>query len=80
MSFVFASSSLPGLPVWQTQPEVIQEVLWWSLDFFYINTPFTALGLSPIPAVAVGLVMRLRRPCKLVRHGVGLLYLGRVLA
>ena len=53
MAFVFASSSLPGLPVWQTPPEVLQEVLYESLDFFYLNSALTALGASPIPAMAV---------------------------
>lgn len=27
MGFVFASSSLPGVPVWETPPEVLKEVL-----------------------------------------------------
>ena len=53
MSSVFASSSLPGVPVWQTPPEVLQEVLLESLDFFYIQSGLMALGISPIPSPAV---------------------------
>lgn len=53
MSFVFFSSSLPGVPVWQTPPEVLQEVLLESLNFFYVNSGLNALGLSPIPDIPV---------------------------
>lgn len=53
MSFIFASSSLPGVPVWQTPPEVINEVLLSSINFFYINSGLNALGLSFIPDIPV---------------------------
>lgn len=53
MSFIFASSSLPGVPVWQTPPEVINEVLLSSINFFYVNSGLTALGLSFIPDIPV---------------------------
>lgn len=53
MSFIFASSSLPGVPVWQTPPEVINEVLLSSINFFYVNSGLNALGLSFIPDVPV---------------------------
>ena len=53
ISFIFASSSLPGVPVWETPPEVIKEILLDSLDFFFINSGLTALGLSAIPAPTV---------------------------
>lgn len=53
MSFIFASSSLPGVPVWQTPPEVINEVLLSSINFFYINSGLNAIGLSFIPDIPV---------------------------
>ncbi len=53
MALIFGSSSLPGVPVWQTQPEVLQEVLLESLNFFYVNSGLNALGLSFIPDVPV---------------------------
>jgi hypothetical protein len=53
MSLVFLSTALPGVPVWQTPPEVLQEVLLSSINFFYINTGLHALGLSVIPDVPV---------------------------
>ncbi len=53
MSFVFLSTSLPGVPVLRTPPEVLQEVLLESLNFFYLNTGLNALGLSPFPDIPV---------------------------
>jgi hypothetical protein len=72
MAYVFFSSSLPGLPVWQTPPEVLQEVLLESLDFFYLNSALTALGLSPIPAVAVS-----RKSCSWLLQMLPLMFLMR---
>ena len=62
MSYVFFSSSLPGVPVWHTPPEVLQEVLLESLNFFYVNSGLNALGLSPIPDIPV------RCPCLTCAH------------
>ena len=67
MAFIFASSSLPGVPVWQTPPEVIMEILLDSVDFFFINSGLTALGLSAIPAPSVSFIFLLMRSERMQR-------------
>lgn len=51
-AFVMLSSDAPGAPAYATPPEVLQEVLYESLNFFYINIGLTQLGLTPVPSVA----------------------------
>uniref|UniRef100_A0A7S3VQV0 SnoaL-like domain-containing protein n=1 Tax=Dunaliella tertiolecta TaxID=3047 RepID=A0A7S3VQV0_DUNTE len=48
-SYIMLGTSAPGLPAWQTPPEVLQEVFHESLNFFYVNIGLNAAGLSLIP-------------------------------
>lgn len=40
----------------RTPPEVLQEVLLESLNFFYLNTGLNVLGLSPFPDIPVSTI------------------------
>lgn len=52
ISYVMLSTSAPGAPAWATPPEVLQETLYESLNFFYVNIAMNSLGVSPVPSVA----------------------------
>ncbi|KXZ47377.1 hypothetical protein GPECTOR_36g98 [Gonium pectorale] len=51
-SYIMLGTSAPGLPVYNTPPEVLTEVFYESLNFFYINIGLAQLGLTPVPSVA----------------------------
>ncbi|GIL83829.1 hypothetical protein Vretimale_10594 [Volvox reticuliferus] len=48
---IMLGSSAPGVPVYATPPEVLTEVFYESLNFFYVNIGLSALGISPVPSV-----------------------------
>jgi len=50
--YIMLGTDAPGLPVWQTTPEVLEEVLHESLNFFYVNIGLDALGVKLVPCVA----------------------------
>lgn len=52
IGYVMLSTAAPGLPVWQTTPEILQSVFNESLNFFYVNIALNAAGLSPVPCIA----------------------------
>mmetsp|Transcript_14205 Transcript_14205/g.30781 ORF Transcript_14205/g.30781 Transcript_14205/m.30781 type:complete len:484 (+) Transcript_14205:63-1514(+) len=49
--YVMFSTTAPGLPVWQTPPETLQEVFYLSLNFFYINIGLNAVGVDMVPSI-----------------------------
>ncbi|PNW86487.1 hypothetical protein CHLRE_02g088500v5 [Chlamydomonas reinhardtii] len=50
-AYVMLSTAAPGAPAYNTPPEVLMEVFYESLNFFYINIGLAAAGLSPVPSV-----------------------------
>eukprot|EP00798_Chlamydomonas_sp_ICE-L_P031732 gene31732-6931_t len=52
MAYIMFSSTAPGLPVFQTPPEVLSEILNESVNFFYVNVGLNALGITLIPSFA----------------------------
>lgn len=52
IGYVMLSTSAPGLPVWQTPPETLVEVLHESANYFYVNIGLAQLGLNPVPSIA----------------------------
>ncbi|KAG2435174.1 hypothetical protein HXX76_007258 [Chlamydomonas incerta] len=50
-AYVMLSTAAPGAPAYNTPPEVLAEVFYESLNFFYINIGLAAAGLSPVPSV-----------------------------
>lgn len=52
MSYIMFSSAAPGAPAYMTPPEVLQETLNESLNFFYVNIGLNNLGLTLVPSVA----------------------------
>ncbi|EFJ41351.1 hypothetical protein VOLCADRAFT_98696 [Volvox carteri f. nagariensis] len=51
-AYIMLGTGAPGSPAYNTPPEVLQEVLYESLNFFYINIGLDALGWAPVPSVA----------------------------
>lgn len=51
IAHIMFSTDAPGLPVYQTPPEALQEVFNESVNFFYVNIGLSQLGLTPLPDV-----------------------------
>ncbi|KAL6744874.1 hypothetical protein V8C86DRAFT_3126050 [Haematococcus lacustris] len=50
-AYIMLGTAAPGLPAWQTPPEVLQEVMNESLNFFYVNILLDQLGITLVPSV-----------------------------
>jgi hypothetical protein len=53
------SNTAPGLPAYAQPPEVLQEVLNESLNFFYVNIGLAQLGLNPVPRCGPQLILHM---------------------
>ncbi|KAG1670978.1 hypothetical protein FOA52_014367 [Chlamydomonas sp. UWO 241] len=51
-AYIMLGTSAPGAPAWQTPPEVLEQVLNLSLNFFYVNIGLDAIGAHLVPCVA----------------------------
>lgn len=53
IAFIFFSRSLPGSPILETPPAVLEEILHESVTFFYVTPLLNSIGITVVPDLKV---------------------------